>query len=247
MAALELRTPKPSTRPPSTPSSRAQPDLGTKWSPRYVRVSAIAAGHADEQGAEAPAPLRALGVRRAGVVPAERGRRASGGSQAEDRRRAPRRLRGARARVTAHLSLDRRISDGNRSPIRPPTSASPSDTHAGACDRHVRRATSTRAYRDDFEAWRGALQEPAQEAHRQQEDEELGLGRAPRGSRRATASSARCIFPNTVPPFYAKAFHIAPPRAAARSTSTRSRARAPTTAGWPTSAARRPSAARASG
>ena len=69
MAALQLAHPERFDPADFDAFLARQSDLGTKWSPRYVRTTRGAADHADQQGAEAPAARRALGVRRAGVLP----------------------------------------------------------------------------------------------------------------------------------------------------------------------------------
>ena len=48
----------------------AQGDLGTKWAPRFVRMSADAAAHGDQQGPEARAARRAVELRRRRAVAA---------------------------------------------------------------------------------------------------------------------------------------------------------------------------------
>ena len=64
------------TGPRSTSSSPRQPDLGVKWSPRYVRVAADLPVTATSQDPEAPAARRAVGVHGPGLV-AARARRAA--------------------------------------------------------------------------------------------------------------------------------------------------------------------------
>ena len=54
-----------------------QPDLGVKWSPRYVRDRRAPSRHRDEQDPEARAARRTVGVRRPGLVAARAGRAAA--------------------------------------------------------------------------------------------------------------------------------------------------------------------------
>jgi len=82
------------------------------------------------------------------------------------------------------------------------------DTHAGAAiDRY--RDYLDPAYRDEFDAWRGAYRNPSKK--------HLGSKKTKNwdsAERRADLESdgvvAEVIFPNTVPPFYEKAFHVSP-------------------------------------
>lgn len=83
------------------------------------------------------------------------------------------------------------------------------DTHAGAAIDTYRDYLDP-AYRDEFDAWRGAYKNPSKK--------HLGGKKTKNwdsAERLADLQSdgvvGEVIFPNTVPPFYAKAFHISPP------------------------------------
>ena len=77
MVALQL-APGERVRPASrsTSSSPARPDLGVKWSPRYVRIATEPPGHGDEQDPEARAcaPNDGNATTRSGGVPSAVGR-----------------------------------------------------------------------------------------------------------------------------------------------------------------------------
>ena len=70
MAALELEPAPPSTRTAFAAFLAEQPDLGTKWAPRFVRVVERDPGHRHRQGRPQAAAGRALDDRRPGVVAA---------------------------------------------------------------------------------------------------------------------------------------------------------------------------------
>ncbi len=83
------------------------------------------------------------------------------------------------------------------------------DTHAGASVGMYREYLDP-AYRDEFDAWRSAYRNPSKK--------HLGSKKTKNwdsAERRADLESdgvvAEVLFPNTVPPFYEKAFHVAPP------------------------------------
>ena len=83
------------------------------------------------------------------------------------------------------------------------------DAHAGASIQAYRDYLDPK-YRDDFDAWRGSYKNPAKKhvgskKNKNWDSEErlsdlLGDGVV-----------GEVIFPNTVPPFYDRAFHISPP------------------------------------
>ena len=114
-----------------------------------------------------------------------------------------------------------------------------SDTHAGASLDTYGEYLESR-YREEFKAWRGAYRNPAKKhiGGKKLKNWDSGLR-----NRELLADGVvgEVIFPNTVPPFYERAFHVAPPptpeavRARAGSP-----ARARTTAGSRSSAAEEP-------
>ena len=82
------------------------------------------------------------------------------------------------------------------------------DTHAGAAIDMYRDYLEP-AWRAEFDAWRGAYRNPSKKL--------LGTKKTKNwdsAERRADLESdgvvAEVIFPNTVPPFYGKAYHVSP-------------------------------------
>jgi predicted TIM-barrel fold metal-dependent hydrolase len=98
--------------------------------------------------------------------------------------------------------------------MRPSTDSSPyvcitGDTHAGAGIDTYRDYLDP-AYRDDFDAWRGRYKNPSKK--------HIGGKKTKNWDSAERLSDllsdgvvGEVIFPNTVPPFYASAFHISPP------------------------------------
>lgn len=82
------------------------------------------------------------------------------------------------------------------------------DTHAGAAIDMYRDYLDP-VYRDDFDAWRGAYRNPSKKLLGKKKTKNWDSA-----ERRADLESdgvvAEVIFPNTVPPFYEKAYHVAP-------------------------------------
>ncbi len=83
------------------------------------------------------------------------------------------------------------------------------DTHAGASIDMYREYLDP-AYRSDFDAWRGAYRNPSKK--------HIGGKKTKNWDSAERAADlagdgvvAEVIFPNTVPPFYGKAFHVSPP------------------------------------
>ncbi len=83
------------------------------------------------------------------------------------------------------------------------------DTHAGASIDAYRDYLEPR-YRDDFDAWRGSYRNPAKK--------HIGGKKTKNWDSAERLSDllgdgvvGEVIFPNTVPPFYASAFHVSPP------------------------------------
>ena len=75
MAAVQLRPALDALDPDGLADFlAAQGDLGTKWAPRFVRMSAALPDHGDQQGAQARAARRALELRRDRAVAAREGR-----------------------------------------------------------------------------------------------------------------------------------------------------------------------------
>ena len=86
------------------------------------------------------------------------------------------------------------------------------DTHAGGEPRRRTASTSTRSTVDDFDAWRSKYKNPFKDLR----DTDLRVRnwdneRRDWPTRTPTASSARSIFPNTVPPFFPSFVLFAPP------------------------------------
>ena len=83
------------------------------------------------------------------------------------------------------------------------------DTHAGASIDSYREYLDP-AYRDDFDAWRGSYKNPAKK--------HVGSKKTKNWDSAERLSDLQndgvvgeVIFPNTVPPFYASAYHVSPP------------------------------------
>ena len=75
MAAVQLRPGLDALDGEScSPFLAAQGDLGTKWTPRFVRMSAELPGHRHQQGTQARPAGRALEQRRPGALAAREGR-----------------------------------------------------------------------------------------------------------------------------------------------------------------------------
>ncbi len=82
------------------------------------------------------------------------------------------------------------------------------DTHAGAAIDMYRDYLDP-SYRDDFDAWRGAYKNPSKKLLGKKKTKNWDSEER----RRDLAGDgvvAEVIFPNTVPPFYEKAYHVAP-------------------------------------
>ncbi len=83
------------------------------------------------------------------------------------------------------------------------------DTHAGASIDMYREYLDPR-YRDDFDAWRGGYRNPSLKHIGGKKTKNWNSA-----ERMADLESdgvvAEVIFPNTVPPFYERAFHVSPP------------------------------------
>lgn len=83
------------------------------------------------------------------------------------------------------------------------------DTHAGAAVDTYREYLDP-SYRDDFDAWRGSYKNPSKKHVGSKKTKNWDSA-----ERLADLQSdgvvGEVIFPNTVPPFYAAAFHISPP------------------------------------
>jgi predicted TIM-barrel fold metal-dependent hydrolase len=88
------------------------------------------------------------------------------------------------------------------------------DTHGGAAIDTYRDYLDP-AYRDDFDAWRGAYKNPSKKHVGGKKTKNWDSA-----ERRADLESdgvvAEVIFPNTVPPFYDRAFHISAPPSASQ-------------------------------
>ena len=126
MAALELRAGARFDPPGFSAFVAAQPDLGTKWAPRFVRIFEGAASHGDGEDHQTLAAARRLGVRRSRVLEPGARRRVLPGA---DRRRPAgpaRRAHPPRARRPARpRSGARRLR-----PERPERSGRPGRTRA---------------------------------------------------------------------------------------------------------------------
>jgi predicted TIM-barrel fold metal-dependent hydrolase len=83
------------------------------------------------------------------------------------------------------------------------------DTHAGASIDTYREYLDPK-YRDDFDAWRSAYRNPSKKllGRKKEKNWDSALRTADLES---DGVVGEVIFPNTVPPFYDKAFHVAPP------------------------------------
>jgi predicted TIM-barrel fold metal-dependent hydrolase len=83
------------------------------------------------------------------------------------------------------------------------------DTHAGAAIDSY-RAYLDPAWRDEFDAWRGSYKNPAKK-HVGSKKTKNWDSEERRVDLEGDGVVGEVIFPNTVPPFYAQAFHISPP------------------------------------
>jgi len=83
------------------------------------------------------------------------------------------------------------------------------DTHAGAAI-DAYRAYLDPGWRDEFDAWRGAYRNPSK-GHIGGKKTKNWDSAERRRDLEADGVVGEVIFPNTVPPFYSKAFHVAPP------------------------------------
>ena len=83
------------------------------------------------------------------------------------------------------------------------------DTHAGAAIDTYRDYLDP-AHRDDFDAWRGAYKNPSKKLLGKKKTKNWDSAER-LSDLQSDGVVGEVIFPNTVPPFYAKAFHIAPP------------------------------------
>jgi predicted TIM-barrel fold metal-dependent hydrolase len=96
----------------------------------------------------------------------------------------------------------------------PPTSRDPyivitADTHAGASIDDYRSYLDP-ADRDDFDAWRAGYRNPSKKHIGGKKTKNWDSAER-QADLRADGVVAEVIFPNTVPPFYDTAFHVAPP------------------------------------
>ena len=128
------------------------------------------------------------------------------------------------------------------------TSSSPPTATAAASIADYRPYLDVAGTTTTSTRWAADVREPLRRPRRRRRRPQLGLGAPPARSWRPTASSPRCIFPNTVPPFFPKVVARAPAaRRRPRATSTGAGPGCrPTTAGSPTSAPTRPAAGPAS-
>lgn len=83
------------------------------------------------------------------------------------------------------------------------------DTHAGASIDAYRDYLDP-GFRDDFDAWRGTSSNPSKKHIGGKKIKNWDSG-VRREDLLSDGVVAEVLFPNTVPPFYAKAFHVAPP------------------------------------
>ncbi|NRA01015.1 MAG: amidohydrolase [Myxococcales bacterium] len=83
------------------------------------------------------------------------------------------------------------------------------DTHAGAAVDAYREYLDP-AWRPDFDAWRGSYRNPSRKHVGSRKSKNWDSGQR-RADLEADGVVAEVIFPNTVPPFYDRAFHVAPP------------------------------------
>jgi predicted TIM-barrel fold metal-dependent hydrolase len=84
-----------------------------------------------------------------------------------------------------------------------------SDTHAGAAIDTYGEYLDAR-YRDDFKAWRGAYKNPSKKHIGSKKTKNWDSAER-LADLKGDGVVGEVLFPNTVTPFYAKAFHIAPP------------------------------------
>ncbi|MEZ4216078.1 MAG: amidohydrolase family protein [Myxococcota bacterium] len=87
------------------------------------------------------------------------------------------------------------------------------DTHAGASV-DAYRAYLDPKYRAAFDEWRGSYRNPSKEHIGGKKTKNWDSAERARDLE-ADGVAGEVVFPNTVPPFYAKAFHVAPPPAPA--------------------------------
>ncbi|MGH0028297.1 MAG: amidohydrolase family protein [Myxococcota bacterium] len=83
------------------------------------------------------------------------------------------------------------------------------DTHGGAAIDTYRDYLDPQ-YRDDFDAWRGAYKNPSKKHVGGKKTKNWDSAER-RVDLEGDGVVAEVIFPNTVPPFYDKAFHVSPP------------------------------------
>jgi len=86
------------------------------------------------------------------------------------------------------------------------------DTHAGASIETYREYLDKK-YQADFDAWRGSYKSPSAK-HLGKKKTKNWDSAERTADLEADGVAGEIIFPNTVPPFYAKAFHISPPATA---------------------------------
>jgi predicted TIM-barrel fold metal-dependent hydrolase len=86
------------------------------------------------------------------------------------------------------------------------------DTHAGASIETYREYLDKK-YQADFDAWRGSYKSPSAK-HLGKKKTKNWDSAERMTDLEADGVAGEIIFPNTVPPFYAKAFHISPPATA---------------------------------
>lgn len=83
------------------------------------------------------------------------------------------------------------------------------DAHAGASVQDYREYLDPK-YRDDFDAWRGSYKSPKKKHVSKKKEKNWNSGMR-LSDLLGDGVVGEVIFPNTVPPFYASAFHVSPP------------------------------------
>ena len=83
------------------------------------------------------------------------------------------------------------------------------DTHAGASIDTYRGYLEPR-YRDEFDEWRGGYRNPSKKKHGGRKTKNWDSAER-LSDLKGDGVVGEVLFPNTVPPFYRTAFHIAPP------------------------------------
>ena len=149
-------------------------------------------------------------------------------------------------KIERHGSRQGRMSDAAASrPVTGTSSSRPTAMPAGSIEQY--REYLDPRHRDEFDAWRDRYKNPFRDLHGKRRNQNWDDERRISASSRPTASSARCIFPNTVPPFFPTGALIARPPSASDFERAPSPASAPTTGGWSIGAPSPRSGAPASG